>query len=225
MVWNRELQEHANRGGAEPPVAGIYNQACSPTSPINKYITVTFTSHYDISGLCRTKHFYIHSICKACRHDHRQTIIWAHRWQGANLRTLRWLPLWRSHNPRTRTTSPCRPHRWTNCSRHQLCRRGERNTTYHWWVFGLFNSCHLQHITAGALCELDNNGQLEMAPAQLISIIITAEDRQGLNRERTVEVEVRARTVELPGLFPTAEELFEDWDSYDTYSDYMESRD
>lgn len=64
-----------------------------------------------------------------------------------------------------------------------------------------------------------------MAPAQLISIIITAEDRQGLNRERTVEVEVRARTVELPGLFPTAEELFEDWDSYDTYSDYMESRD
>jgi hypothetical protein len=86
----------------------------------------------------------------------------------------------------------------------------------------------LQHITAGALCELNSNGQLEMAPAHSMSIIITVEDIQGLNRERTVEVEVSARTVEQPGLFLTGEELFEDGlfgDCDDSYSDYMESRD
>lgn len=86
----------------------------------------------------------------------------------------------------------------------------------------------LQHVTAGALCELNSNGQLEMAPAHSMSIIITVEDIQGLNRERTVEVEVSARTVEQPGLFLTGEELFEDGlfgDCDDSYSDYMESRD
>lgn len=52
---------------------------------------------------------------------------------------------------------------------------------------------------ADALCKL--NGQLKMAPAQLMLIIITAEYTQGLNRERTVKVEVREMTVEQPGLF------------------------